>query len=324
MTTSAEHPFLNQEHDLTPVLGDFITKGDEMAANLVNALDGIAASIGDVPDFGAGLTQTGIDGITVTLPTAPTASSEILPTIGTDPSDAAWIACINATKAIIEYREANPTGLTAAVEAAIYSRANNRETAKQAESYSNFAAMLASNGFSVNSRQSASAFIHFETEKSKALSTLNLEILINQANLEQTNRQKNLEAYLTLVERYKGLYDSQEDVMIKRVNLGVDIVNLALAMKNQEIAIYETTGKMFFAESELAIKKVDSVNAANLNLNNNILKQMEVILAYKNNAIEANKAMGALAAQTMAAAYNAVSVSISQGESKHWGWSESP
>ena len=310
------------------VFGDLLTQATTLIDSATAAADALSTLALPPTDFSE-ITHTQIDpsSVTLALPTAPADITLTTPTIGSDPSDTMILSLLGLAKTSLEYRLANPTGLASSVEAAIYSRANDRETAAQAESYDNFMASQASNGFSMPSGQSAAAFIYFESKKQAALSALSREIMVNQANLEQSNVQKTLDAVIALTAQAQSLYNAQEDTMIKRVGLLSDFNRLALDHWSAKIQAYAETGQLTAKQADFLMSQVNAINAANSNVTNVALEKLKIVNAYESGRyqaiVENNKAVGGIYGQMSATCMNAMNYSTSWSQSLSWSGNES-
>jgi len=303
-------------------------QGLDLANDVVTATNAIASLTLDPQDLsGITLTQTDPSSITLTLPSAPTPITVTPPTPGADPDDALIITLIAAIRAQLEYRLENPTGLAAAVESALFSRGVDRETALQAEGYNNYLANQASNGFSSASGNDAAAFIAFETQKKQKLSDLSREIMITQANLEQTNVKDALQQMNVLAQNSITLLNSQEDIMIKRVEVFNDINRVAISLHEANIRSYETTGRITIEEAKLLTEQVNSINSLNANLTNVALEKVKVNQAFElgrfGQMVEAHKAIGATLGQLSATMFNTINFSQTWSQDVRWSGSES-
>lgn len=303
-------------------------QGLDLASDVVTATNAIADLTLNPQDLsGITLTQTDPTSITLTLPDAPTPISVTSPTPGADPNDALIITLIANIRAQLEYRLANATGLNATVEAALFSRGVDRETALQAENYNNYLANQASNGFSSASGNDAAAFIAFETQKKQKLSDLSREIMITQANLEQTNVKDALQQMNALAQNSITLLNFQEDIMVKRVGLFNDINRIAISLYESDVRAYETTGRITIEQSKFLIEQINSINGLNANLTNLAFEKVKVNQAFElgrfGQMVEAHKAIGATLGQLSATMFNTINFSQSWGQSVSWSGSES-
>lgn len=303
-------------------------KGYDLITDIKAATTAISSLALPEPDLtGITLTQTDPSGVSIVLPSAPTPISITPPTPGSNPDDSLIITLIAAIRAQLEYRLANPTGLAASVESALFSRGVDRETALQAESYNNYLANQASNGFSSASGNDAAAFIAFETQKKQKLSDLQREIMITQANLEQTNVKDALQQMNVLAQNSIALLNSQEDIMVKRVQIYNDINKITIDLYAADVNAYQTTGNMTVEKARLLTEQVNAINDLNANLTNVALEKVKVMNAYElgkhQTLSEDQKAVGATLGQLSASIFNTVSYSESWSESKSWSGSES-
>jgi hypothetical protein len=285
----------------------------------------------------------------VVLPTAPTQPLINVPSVGNDPdipvlttaliaTDALIADLIAQIKANLEARLSHATGLNPVVEAALFGRAVDRETGLMRTGYENYLSNNASVGFSAAPGQDQAAFIAFERDRKGKLSDINRDIMVKQAELEQSNIQKTLDSYQALESQLFGqkqsneanelrLYDSKEEVMVKRVGLLNDINHITVENYAQDVEAYATTGRVTMEQAKLLLEQVNAVNGLNSSLAGIALEKLKVVNSYnigKYQAVtEAEKAIGATLGQLSATLFNTMNYSQSWSHGISWSGSES-
>jgi len=297
---------------------NLFAQGAALADNVVAATDAITA-LSIAPLDLSGITHTQLDpsSVVLTLPIAPSDITITPPTLGSDPSDTMIISLLTTAKTNLEARLADTPEL------AVFSRARDRETAALTEGYNNYLANNASMGFSSVSGQDQAAYMKFESAKLAKLSDINREIMIAQYDADL----KTLEAVISCAGQAQSLYNGQEDVMVKRVNLYNDINRIVLDHHAQLIQVYESTGRLTTAQAEFLTAQVNATNALNTNNTNVALEKLRLQDNHAQNEynayLEANKSVGATLAQLSATMFNTINYSRSWSESKSWSGSES-
>ena len=138
----------------------------------------------------------------ITLPTAPIKPIIVNAVVGGDPAPPTLTTVatnellselITEIKNSLYRRLTYATGLLPHVEAAIFGRGVDRETKIHSSGFANYMAAQSAMGWASPSGQDRAAFIVFETKKQGALSDLSRDIMIKQAELEQSNMQKSID-----------------------------------------------------------------------------------------------------------------------------------
>jgi hypothetical protein len=173
------------------------------------------------------------------LPTAPQ-----LMTLTTNITqlDSWIIELVGSIKSNLFDRLTYATGLKPSIEAAIFGRAVDRENKQQSSGYANYMAAQAAMGWSSPSGQNKAAWIAFETDKKGKLSDINRDIMVKQAELEQSNTQKTIDALQALESQIYAMKDGFE--------------SKSLAIDGNEVQLYGTLVEAMF-------KRVETFNAIN-------------------------------------------------------------
>ena len=309
---------LNTTTSIPAEVYDLFTQGAALADSVVAATNAITA-LSIAPLDLTGITHSQVDpaSVALSLPIAPSDITITAPTIGTDPSDVMILSLLNTAKSNLEARIADTPEL------AVFSRARDRETALLAEGYNNYLANNASLGFSSATGQDQAAYMQFESAKNAKLSDINREIMIAQYDADL----KTLEAVIACASQAQILYNSQEDVMVKRVGLYNDINRLVLESHTHKIQVYESTGRITVEQAQFLTAQVNATNALNTNITNVALEKLKLMDNHAQNEynayLEANKSVGATLAQLSATMFNTINYSRSWSESTSWSGSES-
>jgi hypothetical protein len=294
-------------------------KGLQLADDVVAATNAISALAIPEPDLsGITLSQTDPSSVSVILPTAPGTLAITPPVPGSDPDATRIIRLLDQIEAWLNARLANDT-----IDTAIFNRAVDRETALMLTSYDNYIDNNASNGFSAATGQDQFAFVFFEKERKAKLSEQNRDVMIFKFEADQ----KAIDALQVLESNALNFFNSQEDVMVKRVGIFNDINRIAISLYQAEVQAYETTGRMKIEEVRLLTDKINSINALNSNLTNLALEKAKILNTYYlgryQNLAEAQKAIGATLGQLTATMFNTISYSQSWSQDIRWSGSES-
>lgn len=263
----------------------------------------------------------------------------LIPVLTTDTiaSDVILLELVGQIKSHIEYRLSNATGLSAAVEAALFGRAVDRETALMRTGFGNYLANQAALGWSSPAGQDQAAFISFEKERKAKLSDINRDIMVKQAELEQSNSQRNLELFQSFQAQLFSQKQSDEanklrafeikmDAVIKKAQLYININKGWIDIYANEVQAYTAQSRATMDEARFRMEQVAAVNELNTQMSMIAMEKLK-LLAQDNvqragMANEASKAIAAVLGQLSATLMNSINISQTFGTSKSWDYSE--
>lgn len=302
---------------------DQLAKGDALLASAEGKIDALIAQGIAAVDFSAvTLTQPDASALSLTLPTAPTATTITSPALGSDPVDTLIVDLIDTVSVQLNLRLINKTGLDASIEVALWNRARDRETAAAEAAAEDALAGMASRGFSMPTGAMLTTLQSFSQVVVDKVSDINREIMITQANLEQSNTQKTLDSLVTLANTAQALFNSQEDVMTRRVELLNALNQTLIENKKSEISIYAAQSSALSAKSQFLMSQLDvmsrqSTDIAQLELAK--IKDQADFEIGKYQAIgQSTQAVGSILGQYAATLANMMNYSMSFGYGTHY------
>jgi hypothetical protein len=348
---SAIHPFLNTI--TTPNAAYFDRLFDE-AENLINDATTTITKISDnalAPIDFAGTTPSLTDptaitiGTLPTVPTAPILSDVPIDTMPTAPSltmslvatDNLLSTTISNIIAQIQNRITYATGLSPAVEAAIFGRGRDRETRTMLKTFSNFIASVSSKGWTRPAGAEKSALITLDNARNQAANELSREIMNKQAELEQSNIQQNLTLYQSLNQQLAamktsdeankiGLYGVSIDSVIKKAQVYISVNQSYVDTFASEVQAYAALSSTTLEEAKFRTAQIEALNAMNMQLSQNALEKLKILSEYDAQvaglANEAAKAISAVMGQLAATLMNAINISQTFANNKAWDYGE--
>ena len=297
------------------VWGQLMNQGFALTQQAVTAAQNIAALSASPYDLsGIVFNPLTPPSASLVVPTAPTALTITSPTIGVDPDDTAAINLLNDMTAGLWLRIDNDN-----IQAITYNRAVDNQTKLQSESYNNFLAATASDGFSSSGGQAlAGAFIHFETEKNKALSGLNRDIAIFKFDADL----KTYDALRGVATEYLSLLNTQEDILMKRPAMFNAINQILVDNQRTKTDGYRAVSEITIKQAELVYRQLDSVNAINNYQAQVQIEKAKIMntysLGYYQANVEAQKSVAGFMGQMAASSFNSIGLSESHGYQVHW------
>jgi len=335
---SAIHPFLNT---ITTPNAAYLDRLFDEAENLINDASSTITSIADnalTPIDFTGTTPVLTDpssvaiGTLPTMPTKPVLSDVPIDNMPTAPSltmslvatDNLLSTTISSIIAQIQQRITYATGLSPAVEAAIFGRGIDRETKIVRNAFNNFLSAVSGRGWGRPSGQSKSLFATLETEKRQKLSELSREIMTKQAELEQSNIQQNLTLYQTLSQQLAVMKTSDEankislygvsiDAVIKKAQVYISVNQSYVETFASEVQAYAALSSTTLEEAKFRTAQIESLNNMNMQLSQNALEKLKILSEYDAQvaglANEAAKAISAVMGQLAATLMNPINIS---------------
>ena len=238
----------------------------------------------------------------------------------------------------IMWRLNNSTGLTPAVEAAIWQRSVDRESSLASKAYQVYLDNNSALGWSSPAGQDQAAFMAFQQDKTAKLSDLSRDIMVKQADLEQNNLQKTLDYLQTLQAQLfeqkqsdEGnkikLFDSLSENADRKTRLYIDINKAKIEVFAEQVQAYVAAVGASESQAEFYLKKIDAINQVQENFSTIALEKLKIMQSYEASqyqaAVEAEKAIAGVAGNLAATLFNAVNLGWSNSEGKSWSYSES-
>lgn len=350
---SAIHPFLNT---ITSPNSSYFDRFYDQAFNSLMDAMGKIKDIADksIPPLDMANTvpntsDPSLINISSTLPSAPIAPNLHEVVVGTMPtrpvlttdlvaSDSILSSAISRIVSEITYRLDNPTGLKYNVESGIWNRGIDRATRSMRNNFMKFKNSAASIGWSRPQGIDNAAYIAFNSQKNSELSSLNREIMVNQANLEQ----QNLQQALTLFQQFQSqlfdqksndegrkiaLYQADMEKVLRQAELYININQGIVGIYNAQVQAYSSVVGAESEKSKLLLSQVEAINSLNIQLENLYLERIKVKYQIDqtnyNAYVEAAKGSAAVLAQVGASMFNAINITQSFGTTKSWGYDES-
>jgi hypothetical protein len=216
----------------------------------------------------------------ITLPTIPTIvfpAIDITAPIYSIPSPVAWSFNVGEViitddpmiQAVLDRLTANintgGTGLSAAVEAAIWARGLEREEQQLDDSVDKATAMWAKKGFSLPDGELADSLMVLQTEYLNRKLDRSREIEIKQAELEQANLFKSMELAVNLAStlinmliRYEELVFKGQEATAKYAN---EYIDLQIKTYMSKVEAYKATAQVYESIIRAEIAKVEVYKA---------------------------------------------------------------
>jgi hypothetical protein len=278
----------------------------------------------------------------ITMPTSPTKPTLITATapdaIAPPTMMLSSVTTVSLNNTIITYlkgqleaRLTNATGLTSAVETALFNRGRDRITAEAQAAYLKYQAQMAANGFSRPTGAELIAAQEFTKEQLGKISEVNRDIIIKQAELEQANIHKVLDQFQALEgllitqmgvadQNETRLFETKSDVLINQIKIINEVNKLAIDSFLGEVQMYEAQGKLTLQNVEMLLKQYGAINDYNKARTDIAIEKARTLNTYYlgrfQNLVEANKAIGSTMGQLSATLFNTMNYSVSW----KWGW----
>lgn len=203
--------------------------------------------------------------ITYAAPTAPSDFVDVAPAVTTiDPFDGvspAGSALMNDLTATIISRLAGGTGLSPAVEQAIWDRARSRETKLALANEDEIVRTSESMGFMLPAGVMVDQLRVAQQNYYDKVSDLSREIAVKQADLEQKNLEGAVAAGTELEGKIIQIYKTEADVYGVQVNATAEIARLGMSRYESLIRAYESSVNAYKAKVDAERSRIEALSA---------------------------------------------------------------